>query len=38
MTLLSRRYANCTYTDDGYLIDDDNCDVPFWISKVGVAL
>ncbi len=30
-----RRY-NCNYTDDGFLIDDDNCDVPFWISRVGV--
>ncbi|KAK3906968.1 hypothetical protein C8A05DRAFT_40299 [Staphylotrichum tortipilum] len=37
-TLLSRRYENCTYTDDGYIIEDGNCDVPFWISRTGVIV
>ena len=34
--LFSRRFENCTFTEDGY-IDESSCDVPFWVSRVGVV-
>lgn len=37
INLLTRRFENCTFTEDGY-IDENSCYVPFWSTRTGTIV